>query len=151
MDRLGFSDPRVVRYGEIESRSLAAGLGFDPALFVQHAVRASQAESAFLDHVVFGRRSRINLSSDWRIQTPELMQADPLQAAPSDNQTDNRDDVAQVREPAEPPPPAITRVATADVEPGAMPQTAPSFSEQLRRAAARTPTAAAKPTIFDRS
>ena len=152
-DQLGFSDPRVVRYGEIESTSMAAGLGFDPALFVQHAVRASQAESAFLDDVVFGRRSRINLSSDWRLQTPELMQADPLQPAPGDGQTGGRDDLAHAAPIAEPPQDAaIPRLASDEPGPDRPLQSAaPSFSEQLRRAASRAPTAAVKPTSLDRS
>ena len=82
---LSFSDPEAVRLPEMRSTSIGVGLGFDPALFVQHAVRNAQRESAFLDDVVDGRLSRINLSSDWRIPTPDLAQPDQRMLAVLDN------------------------------------------------------------------
>lgn len=133
-DAAGFSDPSLVRYGEVESRSMAAGLGMDPAVFVQPAVRASQEVSAFLGEVVDGRLTRTNLSSDRLIPTPEL----PLPRAGHILIANEGRDLST--EPVHDPAlaslekPVTTRAA------------APSFSEQLRGASNRSPVTSRSPS-----
>ena len=61
-----------VRSPEIRSLSLGAGLGFDPVLYVTPAVRWAQHESNRLDNLVEARLSRLNLSSDRLLTTPDL-------------------------------------------------------------------------------
>ncbi|TKB26271.1 tandem-95 repeat protein [Desulfopila sp. IMCC35006] len=81
-DALSFSNPDMVRLGNIESQSIGAELGLDPVLFVQHAVRDSQAQGEFIDNIVNGRLTRISLSSDRLIPTPDLHQPNPLKIMP---------------------------------------------------------------------
>lgn len=131
-DPLSFSDPEAVRLPEMRSTSIGAGLGFDPALFVQHAVRTAQRESAFLDDVVDGRLSRINLSSDWRIPTPDLAQPDQRMLAVVDNPAFDDKVVTVAGQPAM----SFAELRTASTlaeSSGPTPRAAPSFSEQLRQ------------------
>ena len=131
-DPLAFSDPEAVRLPEMRSTSIGAGLGFDPALFVQHAVRTAQRESAFLDDVVDGRLSRINLSSDWRIPTPDLAQPDQRMLAVVDNPAFDDKVVTVAGQPAM----SFAELRTASTlaeSSGPTPRAAPSFSEQLRQ------------------
>ena len=117
---------------EMRSTSIGAGLGFDPALFVQHAVRTAQRESAFLDDVVDGRLSRINLSSDWRIPTPDLAQPDQRMLAVVDNPAFDDKVVTVAGQPAM----SFAELRTASTlaeSSGPTPRAAPSFSEQLRQ------------------
>ncbi|MBK7421933.1 MAG: tandem-95 repeat protein [Propionivibrio sp.] len=139
-DPFAFSDPRAVRYGEIESQSIGDGLGFDPALFVQHAVRASQLEGAFLDNVVDGRTIRINLSSERLIPTPELALPNAgliaLQTPVADRVSEPGREVqalALTRLPVAP-----GHLITGSEQPAPTHRAAPSFSEQLRRSGSRT-------------
>jgi len=131
-DPLSFSDPEAMRLPEMRSTSIGVGLGFDPALFVQHAVRNAQRESAFLDDVVDGRLSRINLSSDWRIPTPDLAQPDQRMLAVVDNPALDDQIVTVAGQPvmsfAE-----LRSAATLAESSGPTPRAAPSFSEQLRQ------------------
>ena len=137
-DPRGFSDPDAVRYGEMESRSIGANLGFDVALFVQHAVRASQAEGAFLDNVVDGRTVRINLSSDRLIPTPELSQSNAGYVAPEPDLNEGRESQAAAS-------PLILAAQGPAINAGDRPvqpqRAAASFSEQLRNAESRTQSA----------
>lgn len=131
-DPLSFSDPEAVRLPEMRSTSIGVGLGFDPALFVQHAVRNAQRESAFLDDVVDGRLSRINLSSDWRIPTPDLAQPNQRMLAVLDKPASDDRFVTVAGQPvtsfAEFP--SSAKLAESS---GLTPRASPSFSEQLRQ------------------
>lgn len=69
-----FSNPDWVLSRDIQSQSIGAGLGFDPNLFVTHAVRDTQSHGAFLSAIVGGRLSRLSLSVDWLLPTPDLFQ-----------------------------------------------------------------------------
>ncbi|MDP2677450.1 MAG: cadherin-like domain-containing protein, partial [Rhodoferax sp.] len=136
-DSAGFSAPNVVRYGEIQSQSIGAGLGNDVSLYVQHAIRSSRAQAEVLDHEVNGRLSRINLSSDRLLPTPELFQAD----TPENTPQPPVDQVAQEHQDSEVP--AQTNhnknkwLASSDKLPPTR-RAAPSFTEQLR-VSARNP------------
>lgn len=135
-DPRSYSDPDAVRMPEMRSQSVGAGLGFDPALFVQHAVRAAQREGAFLDDVVDGRLSRINLSSDWRIPTPDLAQPEPQMLASVDS-TDARSFAEQRGGALGPVASLIEKSPEADGgvdNVAGKVRAAPSFSEQLRQA-----------------
>ena len=101
-------------------------------MFVQHAVRTAQRESAFLDDVVDGRLSRINLSSDWRIPTPDLAQPDQRMLAVVDNPAFDDKVVTVAGQPAM----SFAELRTASTlaeSSGPTPRAAPSFSEQLRQ------------------
>ena len=139
-DPFAFSDPRAVRYGEIESQSIGAGLGFDPALFVQHAVRASQLEGAFLNNVVDGRTIRINLSSERLIPTPELALPNAglfaLQRPVADRGSEPGREVPALA--LARPPVAPGHLIAGREQPAPAHRAAPSFSEQLRRSAGRS-------------
>jgi len=143
-DPLFFSNPRAVQHGDVQSRTIGAGLGMDPVLFVQHAVRDSQARGALLGNIVDGRLPRLSLGSDGSIPTPQWFEPDPSQIVPV--------------QPAERPPadgdaapaPDQTPAQRADASPAgvapstARPAAAPSFSEQLRNAGGRTPAVVAR-------
>ena len=77
------SDPRLLPGDGIESISIGAGLGFDPALFVQYAVRSSQSEGRVLGAIVATRHGVISLSSDGEIATPELFSISPNNLVPT--------------------------------------------------------------------
>ena len=133
-----YSDPEAVTPGDGLPVSLAGGLGADPALFVQPVVRAAQGDGAFIDNVIDGRYSRINLSIDWRITTPALSQPDGanlLRGTP----------VAGERGAAEIPPgerPATDTTGKPAGDTRSAPgnkRAAPSFSQQLRGGAGRLP------------
>jgi hypothetical protein len=145
-DPLLFSDPAAVRSGEIQSQSIGAGLGFDLALFVQHAVRDSRAEGDFLNHVVNGRLSRLNLSSDRLIPTPELAQSGLPQSVALGPVADLT--AAPERAAADvPAPPDIAndKLAAGSTLLSKSHRTAPSFSEQLRGASTRAAVTARAP------
>ena len=137
-DAINFSNPMALRYGEIQSESIGAGLGVDPALFVQSAVRASQTQGEFLDNLVNGRRSRINLSSDRLIPTPELFQSE-LPSVAFDS-LPVRDVVAGARTPIDIPAEGKPIVRSDKSMP--VRRAAPSFSEQLRSSGVRSSSAA---------
>ena len=137
-----FSDPLTVRSPEIGSTSIGEGLGLDDSVFVQHAVRVSQTHGQFLDNLVNGRRSRVNLSSDRAIPTPELFQPGAF-----DNFT--AAEKSPVPDRTVPLPVGVdlpkdeALVKTEPNAPGK--RSAPSFSEQLRGDGSRTPVVARKP------
>lgn len=155
-DPLFFSSPGAVKQGNIQSHSIGAGLGMDPALFVQTAVRASQERGELLGDIVDGRLGRISLGSDGRIPTPEWFEAlgdqivplmpdqdaRPTEGKAAQQPTDQGDaatpqpDAAPAAEPRTPAGTAPQRAA------GATRASAPSFSEQLRSAGTRLPGAA---------
>ena len=141
VDSLSFSNPDMVRLGDIESHSIGAELGFDPALFVQHAVRDSQAQGAFIDNIVNGRLTRISLSSDRLIPTPDLYQPNPLEIMPPSRFAETTDiqehDVLPDNHMESETP--VTQ-STAG-HPHANAWAAPSFSEQIRTAGGYGPIA----------
>ena len=138
-DCLSFSNPNAVRFGDIQSHSIGAGLGFDPAVFVQPAVRDSQAQGRWIDNLVHGRLTRLSLSNDRLIPTPDLSQPNPHEITPpisiaKDVVVSERDVVAETRTQSGIP------VSTSAAGPGRVNQrSAPSFSEQLRAAGGHVP------------
>ena len=156
-DPMYFSNPQAVRSQDMQSRSIGAGLGMDPALFVQHAVRASQARGELLDDIVEGRLPRLSLSSDGSIPTPEWFEPDAGHIVP------NVPDGGQQQGGLQPGPQAahdapvtdiLQQAALQDAAPvvaasglpggSAAAAAAPSFSEQLRNAGSRSPAVAAR-------
>jgi VCBS repeat-containing protein len=155
-----YSDPAAAHRGEIQSGSIGAGLGMDPVVYVQHAVRESHARSVWLDEVVNGRLGRISLSSDSLIRTPEWFEPLPENivpempgdkgAAPDASKAPGEAEKGAVKtgEMEKPPaaparPVAIDRPAGQGMVSGQAlrPAAAPSFSDQLRSSAARVPAA----------
>ena len=147
-DPLFFSNPQAVQHRGIQSGSIGAGLGMDPALFVQHMVRVSQARGELLGDVINGRWGRVSLSSDGRIPTPDWFEPDLGQFLP--------DMPGEDQPQQQPDPQAADRSAASDtaneqatvainaaMQPANPVQraAAPSFSEQLRSAGARLPVA----------
>lgn len=133
-DPLYFSNPDMARMGDIESQSIGADLGLDPAVFVQHAVRDSQAESSFINNIVNGRLTRISLSSDRFIPTPELYQPDPREIIPPTNFAETNimvehDIAAENSSESEISTGRLTAAIHSET-----PRSAPSFSEQIRAA-----------------
>jgi len=146
-DSVPFSMPDWVRLGEIESQSIGAGLGFTPALFVQQAVRASQAQGEIMNNLVNGRLTRLSLSSDRLIPTPDLSQPNPLEISPPTTRMDvgrlpeiGSDQRSEVLVDAR-----LKSDIPIPVNPSTMNsghkslRSAPSFSEQLRAAGGRMP------------
>lgn len=128
-------------------------LGFDPTLFVQHAVRSSQSLAEFMQQLVQGRHGRASLSADHDLPTPGLYQPDAARLAPQP------DDSA--KEAAKPAPDAGTpdkaasltsadadlladETAADDAVGHEAVRSAPSFAEQLRRGATRLPMSVAR-------
>ena len=144
-DPLFFSNPLAAQRGGMQSGSIGAGLGMDPALFVQHMVRASQARGELLGDVVDGRLARVSLSSDGRIPTPDWFEPDASQLVPDmsaddplpDQQAAAGSDAADAAAGAND---QATEAIHAAMQP-AQRTAAPSFSEQLRSAGARSPLA----------
>lgn len=94
-----YSNPDMAGRGNIRSTSIGAGLGADPNLFVQHAVRDTQSRADFLSRVVDGRLGRVSLSSDRALPTPDLFEADvrkfvPTTERPAQGQPDSPADPA---------------------------------------------------------
>lgn len=82
-DTMNYSNPLAVQHGRMQSRSIGAGLGFDPALFVQQAVRDAQARGEWWSNIVEGRLARLSLGSDGRIPTPEWFEPSNAQIVPT--------------------------------------------------------------------
>lgn len=154
-DPLFFSNPGAVKQGSIQSHSIGAGLGMDPALFVQTAVRASQERGELLGDIVEGRLGRISLGSDGRIPTPEWFEALGDQIVPlmpdqdaksadgkAAQQPTDQGDAAAPQPDAAPAAEPRTPAGTAPHAAGATRAAAPSFSDQLRSAGTRLPGAA---------
>lgn len=147
-DPLFFSNPAAVRQGGVQSRSIGFGLGFDPALFVQHAVRESQARGELYSDIVEGRLSRLSLGSDGKIRTPEWFEPSGEQIVPDvpgqeQSQSDSKTSSDAHKTGDELPRPASDLAPgqpAAPLKPSA--SAAPSFSEQLRSAGNRLPPAA---------
>lgn len=144
-DSVPFSMPDTVRLGDIESQSIGAGLGFTPVLFVQQAVRASQAQGELMNNLVNGRLTRLSLSSDRLIPTPDLSQPNPLEITPPTSRTDfgritdigkDQQSVVLVEAQLQSEIPVNHPTMNADRE---SLRSAPSFSEQLRAAGGRMP------------
>jgi hypothetical protein len=144
-DSVPFSMPDRVRLGDIQSQSIGAGLGFTPVLFVQQAVRASQAQGELMHNLVNGRLTRLSLSSDRLIPTPDLSQPNPLEITPPISRTDvgritdiskDQQSVVLVEAQLKSEIPVNHPIMNADRE---SLRSAPSFSEQLRAAGGRMP------------
>ena len=75
-DALNFSSPGQVDNSDSADGRIFNQIGFDPNLFVQNAVRASQVDSRFLSNTVSGRLDRLSLSSDRLLLTPGLFLMD---------------------------------------------------------------------------
>ena len=148
-DSLTFSNPAAVRQGGIQSRTIGMGLGFDPALFVQHAVRDAQARGEWWSDLVEGRLGRLSLGSDGRIATPEWFEPSDAQIVP--HMPGQEEPAAEADKPTEasPRPNAGTQServpAVAATAQRATSAAAPSFSEQLRNAGGRPLPAATRP------
>ena len=153
-DPRNFSDPAAVQAGRVQSRSIGAGLGFDPALFVQQAVRASQARGEWLSDIVEGRLTRLSLGSDGRIPTPEWFEPSEAQIVPQmPGQEAPRSDADKPA--AEPSRTtagagtardgAVAAPATAGAKVSSAVAAAPSFSQQLRSAGTRPMADATRP------
>ena len=128
-DALNFSDPNAVRNDDIQSQSISAGLGQDTSIFVRDAVRGSQTQGEFLNNLVNGRHSRVNLSSDREIPTPELFQPGIFESAP----------VREVAADAQPSIDALKEKLASGIDKSTpIRRTAQSFSEQLRGSGNRT-------------
>jgi hypothetical protein len=72
-DALNISSPGQVDNSDSADGRVFTQIGFDPNLFVQHAVRGSQSYSRFLSNTVSGRLERLSLSSDRWLPTPGLL------------------------------------------------------------------------------
>jgi len=148
-DSLTFSNPAAVRQGGIQSRSIGMGLGFDPALFVQQAVRDAQARGEWWSDLVEGRLGRLSLGSDGRIATPEWFEPSDAQIVPQ--MPGQEGSAAEGDKPTEasPRPNAGTQServpAVAGTAQRATSAAAPSFSEQLRSAGGRPLPVATRP------
>ena len=149
-DPLTFSNPAAVQQRGVQATSLGAALGFDPALFVQHAVRESQARGQLWSDIVEGRLARLSLGSDGRIPTPEWFEPSDAQIVPRMPEQDKP--AAEADKPADVRPrptagavpgPVQEAVHSAALRPS--PAAAPSFSEQLRSTASRPVAGAARP------
>lgn len=146
-DSVPFSMPDWVRLGEVESQSIGAGLGFTPTLFVQQAVRASQAQGEIMNNLVNGRLTRLSLSSDRLIPTPDLSQPNPLEISPPTTRTDvgrlpeiGRDQRSEVLVDARLKSDIPLPVNPSTMNSGHISlRSAPSFSEQLRAAGGHMP------------
>lgn len=145
-----FSDPAFMPADDLRSSTIGAGLGFDPSVFVQQAVHQSQRDARFLRYIVEARLSRLSLSSDRMIPTPELLQPDAGElfqpvGEPRGNEADQpRDAGAPVDGTAgaggSAPVAAENVTAVEPVMATGMPlRIAPSFSEQLRSGTGRLP------------
>ena len=124
----------------------------DPVLYVQHAVRASQARAIWLDEVVNGRLGRLSLGSDGMIRTPEWFEPLPENIVPempgekgaepdvSKTSGNGKDGVAEKPFVATDRAREVDRPVAQKMVSGAIqrPAAAPSFSEQLRSSAGRT-------------
>lgn len=66
------ADPFWSQPGVVGSRSIGAGLGQDPNLFVEHAVRSAQRQWTHADSVVQGRLGRTSLAADGALPAPTL-------------------------------------------------------------------------------
>ena len=154
-DTLYYSDPSVAHRGDIQSGSIGAGLGMDPVLYVQHAVRASQARSIWLDEVVNGRLGRLSLGSDGMIRTPEWFEPLPENIVP-EMPGEKADEPDASKAPGDATKGESEKTSAAPVRPFAIdrpagqggtsgssqrPAAAPSFSDQLRSSASRVPAA----------
>jgi VCBS repeat-containing protein len=106
------TDIQAMRQPEIQSLSLAAGLGTDPALFVTHAVQDVRLISEFDRLQVEGRQGVVSLSADGLLADPSLFVTDPRWM--------------MIESPAAPRAGVTLRTASA-----------PSFREQLQQAAQR--------------
>jgi hypothetical protein len=140
-DPLSFSNPDWVSLGDVQSHTLGAGLGIDPALFVQPAVRNSQAQGELLDNIVNGRLTRLSLSNDRLIATPDLSQPNPRDIMPPSriveiNFATERDVLAGTQTNSELP---VNKSTASPAR--ANPRSAPSFTEQLRAAGGPVPIA----------
>lgn len=114
----------------------------DPALFVQHAVRWSQARGQLLDRVVEGRLQRLSLGSDGRIPTPEWFEPDASQIVPElpgEDQPTQQQGEGQQGQQAEQRSDAKPAADSAPVQVAVRPAASPSFTEQLRNAGRRVP------------
>ena len=141
-DPLFFSNPRAVQPGGAPASSIGAGLGMDPALFVQHAVRWSQARGQLLDDTVEGRLQRLSLGSDGRIPTPEWFEPDASQIVPElpgEDQPTQQQGEGQQGQQAEQRSDAKPAADSAPVQVAVRPAASPSFTEQLRNAGRRVP------------
>ena len=149
-DTMNYSNPLAVQHGRMQSRSIGSGLGFDPALFVQQAVRDAQARGEWWSNIVEGRLARLSLGSDGRIPTPEWFEPSDAQIVPRMPEQDKP--AAEADKPADVRPrptagavpgPVQEAVHSAALRPS--PAAAPSFSEQLRSTASRPVAGAARP------
>ena len=77
-----FQQPGRGASGGIQSRTIGMGLGFDPALFVQHAVRDAQARGEWWSDLVEGRLGRLSLGGDGRIATRNGFEPSDAQIVP---------------------------------------------------------------------
>ena len=148
-DTMTYSNPLAVQHGRMQSRSIGAGLGFDPALFVQQAVRDAQARGEWWSNIVEGRLARLSLGSDGRIPTPEWFEPSNAQIVPTvPGQDQPATDASQKTDTASPAaaPAADTAPARLPAPASAAPRaTAPSFSQQLRNAGGRPLAAPTRP------
>ena len=133
------SEPSRVLVGEIRSTTIGSGLGFDPALFVQHSVRASQQQGTWLDAVIDGRHGITTLSSESEIPTPGLFNNESG-TPPPEQQTDEGTTVSGFDMPAQVSEIVLASSPEESPAPARTPQSslaAPSFTQQLRNAQAR--------------
>ncbi|NYT61179.1 tandem-95 repeat protein [Alcaligenaceae bacterium] len=139
--------------GVVGSVSIGSGLGQDPNLFVEHAVRSAQGQSDFIDAVVLGRLGRIGLGADGELPIPDLAPPLPTALAPTQARPEPQQDQAAVGdgqggtdagEQASADDLTLTPATTEDnqlAEARQISHAAPSFSEQLRGGSGRLPVA----------
>jgi len=138
--------------GVVGSSSIAAGLGQDPNLFVQHAVRGAQRHSDFFSSRVEGRFGRINLGADGALSTPDLfeplMRGAASAEAPAGQQGEPAaEEVSTEQQAAQQAAigPSVASPAAVDGSPEhgtpavQLSLAAPSFTEQLRGGSGRLP------------
>ncbi|MFT0851197.1 cadherin-like domain-containing protein [Achromobacter sp. F4_2707] len=139
--------------GMVGSSSIGAGLGQDPNLFVEHAVRMAQRGGDMIDNLVLGRLGRVGLGADGALPVPDLSEpvmrgvAPAVQppaaqppAEPAANEapenTSAQDEVAQGVSSAFM---EADELAAEDDAALQLSHAAPSFSEQLRGGSGRLP------------
>ncbi|MBV2235540.1 MAG: tandem-95 repeat protein, partial [Sterolibacterium sp.] len=164
-DPRGFSDPAAVEQNLAGPRSLGMNLGVDRNLFVIHAIRDSQQTASFLQNTVQGRYSRLGLGGDDLLAQPGLFRNQHIEvsellelqrkklkksASEASANADNAEQDATEQDAAEQKvEPTARQALPAERSAQSAPQrlaggASPSFSEQLRKGAARLPMAPRK-------